>query len=500
MGDFSAYLHSGISSFGDYWLDEVSPAGPNYQPENLPPLRDRRTVPRTGSKEKRISSLSSFLTFPLDASEIIKTGRHYTTSKGSGLDLCHSSLPPIYVDKPLPLPRCRPSKDSQEKKNNVKNDYVDPREVYVWAADNNLWGITNPRQLSDEVESVRVILDSFEKASSVMLILLLLSSEKVDECETPPRVEFTTPERKEARRLPFPMENHISPLKRLAKKRLVKKRSFRFLACTGSGGTADDPDYTIGRSRKVQRAVIQKPIKQVVQANPEVPVVPASSNGNFDYSKVNVPAVLVPAMLSNRAKNEPIDSKYVSKLVTLFEQDECRIERTIFKRESLKALEGLHDNVIYERNKEFSPNAPYQQEFTRIELCADTKRPIPSSRSALCAFCEDLNFYELKNSSYSQHMCHTHGIFTNNYLTPDPLFLGCYKVQKPIICQRKTNRRARQRQAVVCPVCYDVIEIRCWKSKLDKNPFSNYLRHFKKEHRAWSNQSSPEKYFSLTRN
>lgn len=205
-----------------------------------------------------------------------------------------------------------------------------------------------------------------------------------------------------------------------------------------------------------------------------------------EVKKLEISDAIVPltsTALVNKARRSPETQDHTKNLIHLLDQSECTIKRERFERKSLDKYDLSIDDLIYEFNENFSISAPYQQEFTRIKVCPKTKMPIPATRSALCAYCKELNFFELKNSSYSQHMCHTHGIFTNDYLTPDPLFLGSYFVKKPCSLPRKTNRRSREREGVVCPVCYTVVEVRCWKTKLEQNPFSNYLRHFKKEHR-----------------
>lgn len=212
----------------------------------------------------------------------------------------------------------------------------------------------------------------------------------------------------------------------------------------------------------------------------------------LEWCKLPVPMVYV-----NKARLIPTSAAHRRNLISLLNQRDCTLVRTRYQRGSVEALGPNLENHIIEKNRAFSVLEPYQQEFTITEVCPKTKRALSTTRKALCGFCEEIRFFELKNSNYSQHMCHTHGIFTNNYITPDPLFLGIYQLQKPAKISRKTHRRARPRQGVVCPVCYEVIEIRCWKSKLDVNPFSNYLRHFKKQHHLANNNS---RFFEETLN
>lgn len=250
--------------------------------------------------------------------------------------------------------------------------------------------------------------------------------------------------------------------------------------------SGSDPDYSDDPR--------PKKLRKVARSTSKMPVEPKLKEKR---SAVAGPLPVISSSLTNKARLCPKSLDYTKNLIALLDQSECTIKRERYERLSLEKYVLAEENIIYEANRNFCIKAPYQQEFTRVEVDPVTKNPFPATRSALCAYCEDINFFELKNSSYSQHMCHTHGIFTNNYLTPDPLYLGKYSVKKPCSLPRKTNRRSRQREGVVCPVCYAVVEIRCWKTKLERNPFSNYLRHFKKEHRM---VGASQIYFLETKN
>ncbi|WPK23501.1 hypothetical protein PUMCH_000742 [Australozyma saopauloensis] len=211
-----------------------------------------------------------------------------------------------------------------------------------------------------------------------------------------------------------------------------------------------------------------------------------SSRGKQENSLIlsNAPHIGTKGLLINKAKLTPTTDAYKRALIVLLDQSECTLQRVRHERVSLDGLKSLYKNYVFERNPLFGLRNPYQQEFTRIELCPITKEKIGSSRCALCLYCRDILFFELKNSNYSQHMCHNHGIYPDNYLTPEPLLLGKYFVQKAQNEKRKTALRKREREGVVCPVCYEVVEVRCWSTKVEKNPFSNYLRHFKLKHRS----------------
>lgn len=215
----------------------------------------------------------------------------------------------------------------------------------------------------------------------------------------------------------------------------------------------------------------------------------------FDYAGAQVLQELNSSLkLQNVARNPEANESWRKQLVLLYDQQLCEIKRTQLKRGSLDTILEMHQNVLYETNAGFGPDKPYQQEFTRTELDPITKEPLMYTRSGLCAFCDDLHFYELKNSCYSQHLCHLHGIYPDNFLTPDPLHIGKYLVTKGGSPKRKTKPRKRPHDCVVCPGCYELVEIRCWESTLGKNPFANYLRHFKEKHRV---NKYLESYFTM---
>ncbi|KAF8005095.1 hypothetical protein HF325_000552 [Metschnikowia pulcherrima] len=200
----------------------------------------------------------------------------------------------------------------------------------------------------------------------------------------------------------------------------------------------------------------------------------------FDYSKANVNTTEVPCP----------ELQKIMVCGDQFDEEKAKegaINRRRFVRKLLDGLAGLHPNVAYEKNLLFDISRAYQQEFTRVELNPATGAPIMETRSGLCCYCEDLHFYELKNSCYSQHMSHSHGVYTDNTLAPDAIIPGDYNVSKKFTPGRKTIPHARDRPGVVCPACLDVVEVRCWKSTLEKKPLSNYLRHFKDQHRVESN-------------
>ncbi|KAF8003363.1 hypothetical protein HF325_002608 [Metschnikowia pulcherrima] len=175
----------------------------------------------------------------------------------------------------------------------------------------------------------------------------------------------------------------------------------------------------------------------------------------FDYSKANVNTIEVPCpelqkiMITQAELIEVCGDQFDGE-----KAKEGEINRRRFVRGSLDGLAGLHPNVAYEKNPLFDLSRPYQQEFTRVELDPTT------------------------------------GFTPIIPLTPDAIIPGDYNLSKKFTPGRKTIPHARDRPGVVCPACLDVVEIRCWKSTLEKKPLSNYLRHFKDKHRVESNKDS----------
>ncbi|KAM9939122.1 hypothetical protein OXX80_001395 [Metschnikowia pulcherrima] len=248
--------------------------------------------------------------------------------------------------------------------------------------------------------------------------------------------------------------------------------------------------------KKFSAALSKERVTKPSETNSKKPKKPKRVRRVFDYSeaRVNTTEVPCPELRNRLVTREQI----IEALGDQFDHSKaelvCAINRRRYVRESLDGLEGLHTNVAYEKNYLFNIAYPYQQEFTRVELDPTTGAPIKETRSALCCYCEDLRFYELKNSCYSQHMSHSHGVYTDNSLAPDPILQGKYSMSKKFTPGRKTTPRPRDHPGVVCPVCLDLIEVCCWSSTREKNPLSNYLRHFKDKHRV---EKRKETFFNL---
>ncbi|KAM9911646.1 hypothetical protein OXX69_003325 [Metschnikowia pulcherrima] len=248
--------------------------------------------------------------------------------------------------------------------------------------------------------------------------------------------------------------------------------------------------------KKFSAALRKERVTKPSETKPKNTIKPKRVRRVFDYSEARVNTTEVPCP---ELRNRPVTrEQIIEALGDQFDHSKaelvCAINRRRYVRKSLDGLEGLHLNVAYEKNYLFDISHPYQQEFTRVELDPTTGAPIKETRSALCCYCEDLRFYELKNSCYSQHMSHSHGVYTDNSLAPDPILQGRYSMSKKFTPGRKTTPRPRDHPGVVCPVCLDLIEVCCWASTREKNPLSNYLRHFKDKHRV---EKRKETFFNL---
>lgn len=128
--------------------------------------------------------------------------------------------------------------------------------------------------------------------------------------------------------------------------------------------------------------------------------------------------------------------------------------------------------ITYVKLAKFSINNPYEPQYYRYELDPEGNA-IPESKCGLCAFCPVVKFKPFKNSSYLSHLTLEHGIFANGYVIPEVLYYGDYQYTR-------TCHDDKYRKAVQCPVCFELIEVSCWKNK--SNPLLSYFRHFKKVH------------------
>ncbi|MDN6572537.1 MAG: DUF4451 domain-containing protein [Staphylococcus equorum] len=221
----------------------------------------------------------------------------------------------------------------------------------------------------------------------------------------------------------------------------------------------------------------------------------------FDYDDINIDQKVVACKLVNLAANPISESALIlilSRLNKRKESEEERIfsvNRTRYTRANIGSLSILHPNVQYQRNTQFSIDKPYEPEYIRVQMNPVTNAPFNETRCGLCPYCPSLVFKNLKTSTYAQHLSLTHGIQTDNYITPNPLLYGSYNLKKNNT-NRKTRAHISEKNGVICPVCHDIVETECSKTTATRKPLNNYLRHFKEKHRKRKEKNDPIKFFS----
>ncbi|KAM9929519.1 hypothetical protein OXX80_009657, partial [Metschnikowia pulcherrima] len=149
------------------------------------------------------------------------------------------------------------------------------------------------------------------------------------------------------------------------------------------------------------------------------------------------------------------------------------LQRKIHMRDISSIIGSVH-SIAYVKSGRFSIHNPYEPQYYRYELDAKGKA-VNESKCGMCAFCPTVKFLPFKNSSYLSHMTLEHGIFASNFVVPEGLYYGKYRMV------RSTDpSKTRTVKALQCPACFQVIEVACWKNKT--NPLLSYFRHFKKLH------------------
>lgn len=90
------------------------------------------------------------------------------------------------------------------------------------------------------------------------------------------------------------------------------------------------------------------------------------------------------------------------------------------------------------------------------------------SKCGLCPFCPYVQFFNMSDGSYTEHVAFEHGIDSDSYLFPDP-----GSPNKADDSPIKT---------VHCPVCSEIINLHEIQHRTDQQ-FRNYFKHFKSRHR-----------------
>lgn len=149
------------------------------------------------------------------------------------------------------------------------------------------------------------------------------------------------------------------------------------------------------------------------------------------------------------------------------------LQRKIYVRD-ISEIKDMVSNVFYKTSTQFNENTPYEPQYFRYEL-DENHKVVGESKCGLCAFCPEVRFYPFKNSSYLSHLTLMHGVYANNFVVPEGLNVGKYMLNRSSYSRKKNIIEALQ-----CPVCFETIPIKCWKTK--SNPLLSYFRHFKKMH------------------
>lgn len=208
----------------------------------------------------------------------------------------------------------------------------------------------------------------------------------------------------------------------------------------------------------------------------------------IEYQSELIPTLVIPCPeLVNTARNDITGQQMEenrNKTVKIYSdelQTICKINRNCYIRLSLTSLHP-YPNIAYETNANFHISRPYEPQFVRFEVDQSNGLPYNPTRCGLCPFCEKITFLNLKTSSYAQHLALTHGVYTDNFLTPNPYDFGEYRLVKSG-SDRTTTAHENNRLGVVCPCCNQVIGTHCSQTTAKDRPLNNFLRHFRDHHR-----------------
>lgn len=205
---------------------------------------------------------------------------------------------------------------------------------------------------------------------------------------------------------------------------------------------------------------------------------------------INVARNPEPAPYFDEATQKPVVPAFRRYMVTLLDQRFCRIQRKRYVRPNLQDLQKNDTQHVYVKHFFFSDKEPYSYQWVRKEK-DETGRVIQNSRSALCSYCKDFQFFDIRRSYYATHMALYHGVYPNDYLTPEPLFAGIYHT--PRYSRLGTIDGTEERRCVVCPACYDLFDFDVGGIGSGNFNLFSYLRHFKDAHRS----KRLEGYFAL---
>ncbi|EMG47353.1 hypothetical protein G210_2330 [Candida maltosa Xu316] len=233
-----------------------------------------------------------------------------------------------------------------------------------------------------------------------------------------------------------------------------------------------DTKYPISRKRKQDNRTFYK-------------------NSRLDFSTLNIiskPDYIYSSQLSNPSSKIP-DAHQCSllseKLIEpLYSSHTCKVQRTLYLRENMVEITDEQFKGEYEitANPNFKKTS-YEAQYILTKLDSSGK-PDNTTRAGLCPYCEEIEFFGLKNSSYGNHLAYKHGILTSGKSVPDPKFYGKYKFRKgeydePEKKKRKTNAHVLEREGVLCTNCWQILEVNCTSRS---SVLGHYLRHYRDSH------------------
>lgn len=247
-----------------------------------------------------------------------------------------------------------------------------------------------------------------------------------------------------------------------------------------------------GFKNKVGSPVRQKSLqKNMFRSSSSVPKIdfsqmPIESTPDVEYSK----------LLSFKSSKVPSGShcsQLIEKLIApLFDTVTCLIQRTLYLRNNLDkifAQQGLTDyDISYNTNFK---KTSYEAQFILTKVDHKFGKPDNTTRAGLCPYCESIEFFGLKNSSYGNHLAYKHGILTNGKVVPDPKYYGLYQFKKgeydePEKKKRKTNAHMLEREGVLCTDCWQILEVNCTSRS---SILGHYLRHYRDSHVGYKKEN-----------
>lgn len=234
----------------------------------------------------------------------------------------------------------------------------------------------------------------------------------------------------------------------------------------------------------------------------------------IDYHGYSGKLIELPVLnkdMTNKAINSNYSQVVDAKLIALIQPDPLDNQpppiSTLWQRiKYTRDISELYDtitNIVYKKSSIYDTNNPYEPQYYRFEV-DDHGELVNESKCGMCAYCEKAKFLPFKNSSYLSHLTLEHGIFSNNYLTPEGIYHGNYLITKNTyedsdttpsespeeadgsVLKKRNQHKPRATEGIACPACFEIVEVGCWKMK--SNPLLSYFRHFKKHHKNLTNQ------------